>query len=131
MASISYVPIIDRLAAEVPGLSFGGPTDYADAGAATAPAAWVVLLHERAQSHGPGQLVKVRFGVVIKIDPEPDVDTDTLEPLRTDIRDALAGWSPGSGLEPCIYLGGRLLEQDNTALYWRDLYETAFYFRSV
>lgn len=132
MSGIGYVSILSRLQSEVSGLTLlDGPTGFANAAAAGVPSGWVVMLHERVSGDGPGQMVKVRFGIVLKIGLEPDVGTDTLTPLRNQVRDALIGWSPASYAENCLYVGGRLLEQNTSALYWRDHFETMYYLRSA
>ncbi len=103
------------------------------------PAAFVLPGPERA---GPniyiqavGQLVTMRFSVVLAIqnlrDMQGDAAQTDLDPIRTAVLAALLGWQPGAADSPITFGGGRMLKWADGVLWWQDDYDTTYYVRAT
>lgn len=135
--------IVARLDAQVSSLKkVAGAVDLAAAQADIknqTPAAWVIELADQA---GENQLASqvsqhaaVRFGVVFAVsnlrDARGEAALGDAKPLREAVMTALLGWQPGTGYDPCEYVGGALLALDTPILWWQDVYSTGLYLHGI
>ena len=93
---------------------------------------WVVLAAETNPAADGGQprrkaAAAAVFGVVICArnyrDPHGDAAKDEVMIFVDKAREALIGWTPGSG-SPCIWLKSQVLDSDSDRVLWIDLYTT-------
>lgn len=134
--------ITTRLRSTLTGFkAIGGAADLDAAieGAVATPSAFVIPLAESAKPGGllgvHDQCIAVAFGVVLVVanlrDARGDAAMQDLTPLRMQVRQALAGWTPvPADGEPVQMAGGRLLRLAESRLWWSDEFTVETYFRS-
>lgn len=133
--------IISRLDTQVAALKqVGGAAELGAVGngVVVTPAAFVVLLAERASGNavenGVEQRIEVRFGVIYAVrnvqDARGAAAQGELQTLREAGFTALLGWQPEAGYDPALCHAGRLLKLENLVLWWQDEFTTAFYRRA-
>lgn len=143
MAIVLFDPelIIARVSGQVAAFkTVSGTADInaADAGLVPIPAAFVLLLSERASPNQivtlVAQRVVIRFGVALAVqnlrDPRGQKAATDLRTLRLAVMTALYGWQPRPDYDPCEFGGGQLVEFSDQRLWWQDEYLTAFYLKS-
>lgn len=140
---MDLTPIIDRLKALLTGFkAIGGAADLDAAieGAVTTPSAFVIPL---ANSAEPSQMLSTHeqrlteaFAVILVVDNKRDItgaaSLQSLEPLRMQVRAALAGWVPMPADGEAVQIaGGRLLRMTDGRLWWSDEFNVLTYYRSA
>ncbi|WP_418646557.1 hypothetical protein ACNQFN_11515 [Thauera butanivorans] len=140
MADFDITPYRQRLAAQlVDWAQVGSAADLEaiEGGMVAPPAAFVVPLSD-APSANPlagdfVQHVVVRLGVVIALsnlsDGEGAGAMSELSLRRSQVRAALAGWSPNEAIGWAQRGPGTLLKFNDGVLWWMDEYVTDFYER--
>jgi hypothetical protein len=140
---VNLAPIIEQLRVCVPALRLvGGAAQFERAAGAltTLPAAFVLPTKESAAESAfmdqlVEQLVNAEFVVVVAVrnltDDEGAAAVESLEPVRTAVRDALLGWQPAANAHGCEYASGEIFEFGNGVLWWQDTYRTAYLIRST
>jgi hypothetical protein len=130
-------PIVDRLRTKaprlrqvIPALTGAVPSQY--------PAAYVFPVSERSDATAllgaHDQRVRVEIAVEIMVRHAMDAATggpaaEELEDVRDEVRSALAGFTPESGMKPLDHVEGRAMSFEAGLVIWRDTWVTEFYRR--
>lgn len=99
------------------------------------PGAWVLPADETSEAPADEpslyQRVRVRVSVVTALRSYGDATagraTDSLRELRTALITALSGWQPPDAATTVSFVSGRRLGPAKNAMWWEDVFETAFY----
>lgn len=142
IATLDLALVIERLKSEVRGLRLvAGAADLAalrEAPPLALPAAYVVPLAERAEPDAllgvVEQRLQLTFGVLLAVrslrDARGEAAQNELRGLRDAVLAALMGWTARPDADPCEYAGGRLLQLNDTVLWWGDDYRAAYFLRN-
>ncbi len=141
---IRMATIANRLRDEVPVLKQAGTAAAfikAQQGIKAMPAAFVLPARETAErnpfaNQTVEQEIIADFAVMLAArdlsDATGGASTDSLEPLREQVRDALLNWMPEGADAGCEFVSGEMFQMDaNGVLWWADTYRSGFPIRSV
>lgn len=109
-----------------------------ESGVSTPPAAYAVLLEERAAASEFGDAVIQRVEVLIAVclvvrnvaDARGAAAAQDMDALRGAVKTALLGWVPAEGCDPLQRTGARLLTFTDGLMWWQETYRSAYYDRS-
>ncbi len=129
---------VSRIQARMPGLGtvgLAGDLERVRNAQGALPGVWVLPAEERsaAPESEPSlhQQVRVSVSVISALRSYGDATgakaADALRAHRAPLIAALSGWQPPDATTTASFVSGRRLGPANNAMWWEDVFETAFY----